>query len=75
MFKVLYGTYVRPHLEYGIQAWSPYYKKDMLELEKVQRRATKMVKGLGKLEYEERLVMLNLYKLGRRRYDRNLQNN
>ncbi len=67
MFKVLYGTYVRPHLEYGIQAWSPYYKKDMLELEKVQRRATKMVKGLGKLEYEERLAMLNLYKLGRRR--------
>ena len=44
----------------------------MLELKKVQRRATKIVKGLSKLEYEERLDRLNLYKLGRRRSRRDM---
>ena len=59
MFRILYGTYMRPHLEYGVQAWSPYYKKDLLQLEKEQRRATKMVTGLRKLDYGERLASLN----------------
>ena len=67
MFRILYGAYLRPQMEYGIQAWSPYYRKDIMQLEKVQRRATKMVTGLKKLKYEERLARLNLYTLERRR--------
>ena len=51
-FKIIYNTYVRPHLEYCEQDWSPYLQKDKTCLEKVQRRATKMVKGLKKLPYE-----------------------
>jgi len=31
----LYKTLVRPHVEYGVSAWSPYYKKDKELLEKV----------------------------------------
>ena len=37
---------VRPHLEYGIQAWGPQYRKDVELLERAQRRTTKMIRGL-----------------------------
>ncbi|BHF82266.1 hypothetical protein SprV_0802540300 [Sparganum proliferum] len=48
-FSKIFGTYVRPHLEYAIQEWRPWTAKDYTVLEKVQRRATKMTQGLGAL--------------------------
>ena len=59
-FSIIYTSYIRPHLEYCIQAWSPYYAKDILLLEKVQRRATKLVWGLKELSYEEREKLFSL---------------
>jgi len=66
-FRLLYKCYVRPHMEYAVQAWSPYLVKDIECLEKIQRRATKMVRGLKNLNYQERLIAVGLQSLQQRR--------
>ena len=58
-FSIIYTMYIRPHLEYCIQAWAPYYAKYILLLEKVQRRATKLEWELKDLSYGERLNLFS----------------
>src|SRR6267154_6881367 len=63
----LYKALVRPQLEYCVQAWRPYLKNDIEKIEKVQRRATKMISERNKLSYEDRLKMTGLSTLEARR--------
>ena len=63
----LYKTIVRPHLEYCIQAWGPYRKKDIDILERVQRKATKIIQKFRNMGYEMRLKECGLTTLETRR--------
>jgi len=63
----LYQAMVRPHLEYGNIIWHPRFKCDAQAVEKVQRRATKLVPSIKDLSYEDRLQHLKLPSLQHRR--------
>eukprot|EP00061_Rhincodon_typus_P007985 g30186.t1 len=60
-------TLVRPLLEYCAQFWSPSYRKNIIKLERVQKRFTKMLSGMGGSSYKERLDRLGLSSLEHRR--------
>jgi ribonuclease P/MRP protein subunit RPP40 len=66
-FKQLYTALIRPHVEYAHPIWCPYKKKDIITVENMQKRATRMIPGLNNLSYEERLKKLNLPTLSYRR--------
>jgi len=66
-FMLIYKTYIRPHLEYCIQSWSPYLQKDIQRLESVQRAATGLISGFKKYSYREILQKLGLTTLEVRR--------
>lgn len=63
----LYKSLVRPHLEYAIQFWCPYMRKDIEKLERVQRRVTKLIPSIRHKNYEQRLEIANIPSLETRR--------
>ncbi|MBY0581224.1 MAG: hypothetical protein K2P53_06055 [Rickettsiales bacterium] len=67
LWKKMYQIYVRPHLEFSIQSWSPYLKSDIALLERVQKRATKTISSIKHFKYEKRLQILGLTTLEERR--------
>lgn len=67
IFRRLYCQYVRPHLEFATPAWAPWQVSDIEMLEKVQKRAVGMIKGLKSKTYEEKCRELDLDTLAIRR--------
>jgi len=66
-FLKLFKAFIRPHLEYASVVWCPYLKRQSVMIEKVQRRATKLLTECHNMTYEERLKYLNLHSLKGRR--------
>jgi hypothetical protein len=66
-FVQLYKSLVRPVLEYGHSVWQPRHKTLCIEVEDVQRRATKLIGVLKDKTYPERLAALKLPSLEHRR--------
>ena len=67
MIVPLYTALVRPLLEYGHVIWNPRFQADKILVERVQRRATRMIPSIRHLEYTARLEALNLPSLQHRR--------
>ena len=64
---LLYMSLIRPHLEYANVVWGPKYKLDQQKIERVQRRATKLIENIKDLPYQDRLRALNMPSLQHRR--------
>ena len=62
----LYKSLVRPHLEHAVQFWSPNLRRDIDKIEKIQRRAIKMIPDRNH-SYHQRIQDLNLISLVQRR--------
>jgi len=67
----LYKSLVRPHLDYCKQAWRPHLRKDIDVIERVQRRATRLIDKCRGFEYGERLTLTKLTTL-ETRHDRSV---
>ena len=69
VFSQLYKSLVRPILEYAAPVWSPYLIKDIVALEKVQRRALRLAlrQKRGEMSYEQRCRLLKWQTLEKRR--------
>jgi ribonuclease P/MRP protein subunit RPP40 len=67
-FRKLYKGLIRPHLEYGNLIWHPRFIKDIESIERVQKRATKLVHCVKHLPYPERLKVLKIPTLAYRRF-------
>ena len=66
-FQSILNAYLRPRMEYAVQAWSPWLCKDIELLQRIYHRATKLVTGLQNRPYDTRIKYLNLFDFPRRR--------
>jgi hypothetical protein len=66
-FVKIYKTMVRSHLEYAVSTWAPHLKGLVNDIERVQRRATKLVRQCQNMSYKDRLIYLDIPTLSYRR--------
>ena len=63
----LYKSLLRPHLEYAVQFWSPHLQRDIIKIEKIKQKASKIIPEIRNHSYSQRFKDLNLIGLEQRR--------